>query len=65
MTPLNLPFDTFDWICGLLLNGVLAFFGLAAITATGRLLWGILVTASVFMLSMVQRRWSSFSCWLP
>jgi hypothetical protein len=52
MTPLNLPFDIFDWICGLLINGVLAFFLLAAITAAGRPLWGILVTASVFVLSI-------------
>lgn len=41
MTPLNLPFDTFDWICGLVINGFLAFFVLAAITAAGRPLWGI------------------------
>ena len=48
---MQLSFDAFDWICGLVLNGVLAFFVLAAITATGRPLMALLVTAAMLVVS--------------
>jgi hypothetical protein len=51
MTVMHLTFDTFDWICGLLLNGVLAFCILAAITASGRPLLAVLVTACMLIVS--------------
>jgi hypothetical protein len=51
MTVMHLTFDTFDWICGLLLNGVLAFCILAAITASGRPLLAVLVTIGMLIVS--------------